>query len=49
MENEAESYPRLVECSDPGPVISLAEEFEHVLRQVDMVQPAIKALLQCGG
>lgn len=25
----------LVECSDPGLVVSLAEEFEHVLRQVD--------------
>jgi hypothetical protein len=25
----------LVECSDPGLVVSLAEELEHVLRHVD--------------
>lgn len=26
----------LVECSDPGIVVSLAEEFENILRQVDL-------------
>lgn len=25
----------LVECSDPGLVVSLAEEFENVLRRID--------------
>ncbi len=28
----------LVECSDPGIVVSLAEEFENVLRQVDLAR-----------
>jgi hypothetical protein len=28
----------LVECSDPGLVVSLAEEFENVLRQIDFVR-----------
>lgn len=28
----------LVECSDPGIVVSLAEEFENILRQVDFVR-----------
>ena len=28
----------LVECSDPGLVVSLAEEFENVLRHIDFFQ-----------
>lgn len=28
----------LVECSDPGIVVSLAEEFENILRQVDFAR-----------
>jgi len=28
----------IVECSDPGLVISLAEEFENVLRQIDFAR-----------
>ncbi|MBN1889442.1 MAG: hypothetical protein JW850_15720 [Thermoflexales bacterium] len=35
MKNKTKPRQLLVECSDPGLVISLAEEFEHVLRQVD--------------
>jgi hypothetical protein len=35
MENKMTPRQLLVECSDPGLVISLAEEFEHVLRHVD--------------
>ncbi|MCJ7682870.1 MAG: hypothetical protein MUO68_01100, partial [Desulfobacteraceae bacterium] len=28
----------LVECSDPGLVVSMAEEFENVLRHIDFFQ-----------
>lgn len=35
IKRRGEAAQLVVECSDPGLVVSLAEEFEHVLRHVD--------------
>jgi len=38
----------LVECSDPGIIVSLADEFENILRQVEAIQRGARCLLLLG-